>query len=381
MAGEHYLEFMNFSTGARLGISTGETGNVPTGISPTVVFSNGFRRLTTSKGQNVPGSIEVDLPFNHPLIPFTDKTLLIDWRRDEAFNIDWYRHQIGFIRDNTYVNQSGKKTQTIRAIGINGLLSWYIVAWDAGVANRTSFSAAKAETIMKTLVLRNAVAASATVAAGRDRQGADYGISNEADAARGNTIDWTANRAHTLLEELQAIALIGGGDFELTYLTPTTRQFIWRALVDKSATVTFAENLDNMTNVRFKRDRGLEKTASVVGGRGENADRDIVVRTGTNYSATNDIEMFVGATDIEFGETAQLQARGDAKLRESESRDEFSFDIVQTQGTAYKRDYIEGDLVSAVRPDGVKVTQQIGSTTISWQPGQAEQITVEVRTR
>jgi len=381
MAGEHYLEFLHPTTGARLGITTGSTGNIPTGVSQSEVFSNGFTRLIVNKTQNSPGLIQFDIPHDHPLLPFLDKTQVIDWRRDEAFGIDWYRHQVGFIRDSTYTSTHGNQDQTISAVGMNDILRWYIIAWDAAVANRTVFTAAKAETIMKTLVARNAIASTATVAAGRDRQGADYGISNEADSARGNTIDWTANRSHTLLEELQALALIGGGDFELTYLTSTTRQFVWKALVDKSATVIFSEILDNMDNIRFRRNRGQESTAAIVGGRGENDDRDIVVRTGTNYSATNDIEMFVNATDIEYGATAQLQARGDAKLREVESRDEFTFDVLQTQGTAYKRDYVEGDLVSAVKPDGTRVTQQIWGTIINWQPGNIEEIKVEVRTR
>jgi hypothetical protein len=305
---------------------------------------------------------------------------VVDWRRDQKYGVDWYRHQVGFIRDPSYYSNKGNRYVVVQAMGIKGLLSWYIVAYDAGVANKTLFTAAKAETIMKTIVNTNCVAAVATVANGRDRQGADYGISIEADSARGNTIDWTANRTHSVLEELQAISLIAGGDFDLAYLTPTTRQFTWVPFVDKTADVRFAESLGNMDNVIFRILRATESTVAIVGGRGEGTDRDIVVRTGPNFAATNDIEMFVNATDIEKGATAQLQARGDSKLADVQARDEFSFGVVQTEATVYKRDYIEGDLVTAFRPDGVSVTTQIWGSTISWNPGEAERIGVEVRT-
>lgn len=380
MPGQHYLEFLDFTTGTRLGISTGETGDVSPPSVGAVDASNGFRRLTTRKVVNSPGSIEFEVPSAHPLLQFADKTIVVDWRRDQKYGIDWYRHQIGLIRDPSYFSNKGNRYVTVSAMGLKGLLSWYIVAWPAAVNLKTLFTAEKAETVMKNIVKSNCVSGSNTSALGRDRTGPDYGISNEGDGTRGNTINWTANRTHSVLEELQAIALIAGGDFDLEYLTPTTRRFVWVPVVDKTATLTFAESLGNMDNVVFRVLRSTESTVAIVGGRGEGTDRDIVVRTGPNFAATNDIEMFVNATDIEKGATAQLQNRGDSKLYDVQARNEFSFGVVQTESTVYKRDYVEGDQVSAIKPDGTTTTVQIWGTTINWYPGEAERISVEVRT-
>jgi hypothetical protein len=381
MPGEHYLEFRDFVTGARLGITTGSTGNRPTGVSSSEIFENGFRRITVRKVQNTPGSMDFDLPYNHPLLPLADKTLVIDWRRDVSRGIDWYKHLVGLTRDYAYSSSRGDRFVTVSAVGLKALLNWYIVAWPAGVTDRTSFAAQPAETIMKLLVARNCVTATATAAAGRDRNAPDYGISAVVTAGLGNSISWTANRSHSVLEELQAIALIGGGDFDLTYLTGTTRSFVWLPFISKTTTVKFSENLGNMDNIRFRRERSSEQTVAIVGGQGDTTDRDIVVRTGPNFASTNDIETFINATDIDKGLTAQLQARGDTKLQDLQSRDEFLFSVIQTEGLAYKRDYVEGDFVSAVRPDGVTVTQQIWGSTIDWKPASSETIQVEMRTR
>lgn len=381
MAGEHYLELRSFTTGARLGVVTGATASGGQA-------RNGFRRLIVRRQVNAAGAIEVELPGDHPLLPLADKTLILDWRRDAARAIPWYLEHVALFRDPEYQSSHGARAWTLRAPGLPILLDWYQILWPAGVASRTVFSAVAAETIMKTLTTRNAVAATATAAAGRDRNAPDYGISSAADAAGGTTISWTANRTNTLLEELQAIALIGGGDFELAYVSATSFEFRFHAGqlgTNKSASIVFAENLGNMDNVRLRQLRSQERTVALIAGQGEGADRDTVIRTGTNFASGNDIEDFIDARDIEKGATAQLQARGDQKLDAAKARDEFSFDVVQTQGTYYgpsgAGSYTLGDLVSARRPDGVTVTQQVYGVTIDWDAAGKETIGVEVITK
>src|SRR5581483_6514492 len=113
---------------------------------------------------------------------------------------------------------------------------------------------------------------------------------------------------------------------------------------------------------------------------------NLSTRTGPNYSATNDIEVFVDAKDLGAGDTAAARsARGDKRLDELQARDEFLFDVVQTQGTYYgpsgTGSYTLGDLVSAVRPDGTSVTQQVYAVNLGWAPGELESVGVEVRTQ
>lgn len=382
MAGEYYLELRNFTSGARIAIVTGATGSGS-------AARNGFLKLSCRRQVNAPGLLQFDVPADFPgLWSLADKTQAILFRRDAARSIDWTREFVGLVRDASYQSQRGEKRVTLSCPGLLSILSWYHVLWPAGTASRTTFTGAKAETIMKTLTTYNAVAASATAAAGRDRNAADYGVSVAADAAGGSTLDWTANRSHTLLEELQALALVGGGDFDLAYASATSRELRFYAGQlgsDKSALITFAENLGNMDNVRFARARSSERTVALVAGGGQGSVRTTTTRTGTNYGATNDIETFVDARDLNPDTAAARQARGDARLDELESRDTFSFDVVQTQGTYYgpsgTGSYALGDLVTAVRPDGVAVTQQVYGVTLGYAPGALEDIKIEVRTR
>jgi len=383
MAGESYIELRDLTTGARTAIVTAATGS-------GAAARNGFLTMDCRRVVNAPGLLQFDVPGDFPgLWALADKTQAILYRRDVARGVDWYKEFVGLIRDTSYRSQRGQRRVTLSCPGLLSILSWYHVLWPAGVASRTAFTSAKAETIMKTLTTYNAVAASATTGAGRDRNARDYGVSVAADAAGGNTIDWSASRAHTLLEELQGLALVGGGDFDLAYASSTSRELRFYAGqlgTDRSASITFAEVFGNMDNIQFARARSSERTAALVAGAGQESARTTTVRTGTNYSSTNDIETFVDAKDLGAADSASArQARGDRRLDELESRDAFAFDVVQTSGTYYGPSgvgsYTLGDLVSAVRPDGVAVTQQVYAVSIGWRAGELEAVKVEVRTR
>lgn len=376
MAGEHYIEVRDFVSGDRLGIITGAT---------STVGSNGLRRLLASREVNGPGRIELEVPATHPLMPLADKTLLLDWRRDTRRGIPWYLEQAYLARDAKYRSNRGERSRTIYGEGLLSILDWYHVLWPAGTTNRTAFSAVVAETVMKTIVTYNATA-SATSGNGRDRTAPLYGVAVESDGAGGNVVTWTAARSRTVLQELQALALIGGGDFDLEYTTPTTRTFRWytgQRGQDKSALITFAENLGNIDNVEITQRRSQERTAAVVAGQGEGEDREFVTRLGPNYASGNDIEMFVDARDIALGATAALQDRGDQKLSEVQARVEYTFDVLQTQGTYYGPSgagaYSLGDLVTA-RIDSTSDVLKIMAVTMEWRPGEKESIGIEVGT-
>lgn len=376
MAGEHYIEVRDFVSGDRLDIITGATS---TG------GPNGFRRLLATREVNGPGRIELEVPANHPLMPLADKTLLLDWRRDTKRGIPWYLEQAYLARDAQYRSNRGERVRTVFGVGLLGILDWYHVLWAAGTANRTTFSNVAAETVMKTLVTYNATT-SATTGNGRDRTAPLYGVAVETNGAGGNPITWTAARSRTVLQELQAIAQIGGGDFDLEYTTATTRTFRWYAGQrgqDKSALITFAENLGNIDNVEITHRRSQERTAAVVAGQGEGTARETQTRTGPNYASGNDIEMFVDARDIALGAAAALQDRGDQKLSEVQARVEYTFDVLQTQGTYYGPSgagaYSLGDLVTA-RVDSTPDVLKIMAVTMEWRPGEKENIGIEVGT-
>jgi hypothetical protein len=103
-----------------------------------------------------------------------------------------------------------------------------------------------------------------------------------------------------------------------------------------------------MANPTYIDNRTVERTVAIVGGQGEAEERAIEVVTGTNYATSNDIEMFVGATDVDT--TSGLITRGNQKLSETEAVEIFDFDVLQTASTQYGTHYQLGDLVTAINP-------------------------------
>lgn len=376
MAAEYTAELRDFVSGTRLGLVTGALGDGP-------LAQNGFTRLQVIKQVNSPGRVEMVVPGDFSLLPLPDKTLVIIRRRDLARGLAWRIEFVGVIEDMESLSKSGRSTVALRGVGLLGILDWYGVLWPAGVANRTVWTSTPAETILKTLVTYNAVAASATTGNGRDVSIAGAGVSVAADAAGGTSREWTANRSRTLLAELQALALVAGGDFDLVHLTSTTREFRFypgQRGTDRTATAIFSKGYDNIDNIAFKRIRSTERTIALVAGEGTGTARTTASTTGANYSASNYKELFVDARDMRDATTAALQARGTQRLDELLSRDVFTFDVIQTESSYYGGSYDFGDLVTAVRPDGVAVIQQIYRVTLNWQESGREDIKVELQT-
>ena len=280
----------------------------------------------------------------------------------------WRREFVGFYRNLNWQQPDIEKA-VLTCNGIMALLSWRTVAYPAGVANRTRFINQSAETIAKVLVTRNATTAG-TVADGRLRDvPAGYprsGTLVEVDSEGGNSLDWfCANR--NLLNTLQELSDVGGGDFDVVKVSDTTWEFRWyddQLGDDKTDDVTFAVELGNMANPFYSEAYQDEKTIAIVGGQGEADDREYVVREGENLRTDNDIEVFVDAKDVDS--TEGLNARGDSRLEELQMREEFSFDVLQAPATRYGEDYDLGDIVTAINPfTGVDYTMKIKSVTVS----------------
>ena len=160
----------------------------------------------------------------------------------------------------------------------------------------------------------------------------------------------------------------------------TTREFRYypgQRGTDRSATVTFSLEYGNMRNPKVRIDRSAERTVALIAGQGEGADRQVRVRTGVNYTATNDIEMFVQATDIDAKRTdalTALDARGDSALDEARAHTTFDFDVIQAGARVYGRDYDLGDLVRAryTNPSGITIdsVQRIVGVEVSVEPSE-----------
>lgn len=338
-----------------------------------------FGRLAYTKQRNAPGISSFNLPSNHPAVSyFTDKCQVEIWRRNPSMGLDWHADFYGLYREPERRGGVVPGVFTAVAPGQMSMLAWRHVAYKAGTANRSEYSNLPAETVMKSLVTYNATS-SATTGAGRIRTGSISGvtIAVEEDNTGGNTVNWSCAWAQ-LLETLQLLANDAGGDFDLIKTGATSWEFRWyegQRGTDKSSTVIFSEELGNMGNPIYREKRLGEKTAIIVGGSGEGDFREVVTRTGPNYSATNDIEFFVDARGITT--TAGLNARGDAEAQKLRARSEFDFKALQIPSTFYGVHYVLGDLVTTRSPfsgaessqvvDRVTVTRDVGGESVDVQ--------------
>lgn len=350
---------------------------------------NGYLQLSYRKERNKAGRFQLVLPDDHPtLAQFADKDQVEVWRRNLGAGIGWYCDFHGIFRaEQLEETADGQGRSILSGPGALARLGWYHVLWPAGLANRTVFTAAKAETVIKALVQYNAVVADATTANGRDRQAPGYGIALQADAAGGNTISWNCGQRRNLLVELQELARIAGGDLDLIKTAANTwelRFYAGQRGTDKTATLVFARERGNLRNLKYSRNREREATAAIVGGQGEEALRRLRARTGAGYAAANDIETFVDARQA--ATDAELDAAGDAALDALRSRDQFSAELIQTPSCRYgpSPGHFElGDLVTVVYPRVGAIQQVISAIEVGYAPGSnpIEQVRGEFATR
>ena len=336
-----------------------------------------FTSLAYTKRVNAPGVVSYKLHSDHDAISLHEHRGQIEvWRRNADLGIDWYCDFYGLYLDHEY-QYVDYDVWTARGYGLNWLLSTRHVAWYASTADRSKFTSAAAETILKTLVDYNA-GPNATTGNSRLRNGAITGLSIQADGAGGNTLDWYC-AWQNLLSTCQKLARVAGGDFDIVRTSATTTEFRWyedQLGTDRSSTVIFALERGNMARPHYRYNRAEEKTAVIVAGQGEEDDRKTSVRTSSDYSAANDVEGFKDARNR--SSTAGLQTAGDQYLDEKRAKQELTFDVLQTPACLYGEHYFLGDLVTARYH--TTLTQKIVGVTVEFASGQ-ERISLELETQ
>jgi hypothetical protein len=340
-----------------------------------------FLFLSFGRKVNWSGSFVLRLAGNHRVAgQMVDGDMVVVLRKDGTAG-NWRREFVGIYQD---LDQQDAEPGTFTASGIDdqAVLGWRIVAWKASTTNRSLFTARPAETIATTLVTTN-LGAGALATSGRELDGVLPDLTVAADEGQGAVM--TLGCAwQNLLEALSDVAAVGGGDFSLAANEDLDGwAFDWhpgQLGADRRAEVVFAIGRGNMGRPRYRLQRMAEKTAAIVGGTGERAERQIVVRYGAGHSAARHRELFVDAADIDS--QAGWQGRGDQALYRARAVEEFGFDVLQTPGLRYGRDYFLGDLVTAVNPfTGAAIDQQITAlnVVVASQPERIELIEVETR--
>ena len=297
------------------------------------------------------------------------------WRRDDENSITPYADFFGFQRDRFYeTDDNGTTTYVAVLQEQSDLLRRGAIEYRANVANRSLFSAVATETILKTLVTRNATS-SGTTADGRDRNVDAWGafVSVAADTAAGSTQTLSC-MGENLYEVLQSVANAGGLDFSLVKTGARAWQFRTATLLgtDRStgaSAVTFALQYGNMRRPSLRSNRQAEKTVVTAGGQGVDTARAIRTRTGANYDATvNSYELFINSS--QYTTNAGLDSAADERLEELRARDSLSFQPIQVPSTLYGKHYFLGDKIKAFFL-GKEYTPQIRRVEISVDAGNA----------
>lgn len=342
-----------------------------------------FRQLAYSEQVNAPGVCTFDLRASHPAVQYlVDKAQIEVWWRDVSSGIAWYQDFDALFRDEENSAPDGVDQITAICPGVLSMLDWRINAYAAGVANKSSWTSLPAETVMKNQITNN-FTSTATTANGRDSLGtfADRTITVQANASAGATIASWTNARKGVLGDLQDLAQIGAGDFDLIKTAAATWDFRFypgQRGTNRQATVLFALERGNMANPVLKRSRAQSRTVAIVGGQGEGAARAIVVRTGPDFGTSNNIETFIDGRNQTA--TAALQAQGDAALQEARDTIDFSFDVLQTPATLYGKHYFVGDLVTA-RYRGVSFVLQVAGANVGLEASGQRTIKIDMRIR
>jgi len=331
----------------------------------------GVLSLAYRKAVNAPGLLVFSLNADDTAASFLEHRGIVEvWRKDAG--VAWYRDFTGLILRRSY-KYTDRNVVTVYCPGIIWLLGTRGVAYYAGTADKTVFTADAAETIANALVKFNATS-SATTTAGRIRNGAISGLSVETASTARNTLDWYC-AWDNLLESLQNLAKAGGGDFDVVPLS-TAGTFQWRWYTgqlgtDRTATVTFSLDYGNMAQPTYDYDRREEAGIVIVLGQGEGSSRATVTRT----SGDSDVELLADARDVET--TAGLRARGDARLIAYKPVQEFAFQVIPTAGCTYGLHYFLGDLVTARYGSVIEVTRKITAVNVTLEENGREVIEPE----
>jgi len=338
-------------------------------------YSDGFLDIVVTRAVNGIDMLRIVYEGSSDAVPYCTYGSIIEvWREDNSVSIAYYREFAGIIR---YIETViGEITLvTMQAVGFNALLADRIVAWPAGVANRSVFNAVPAETALKLLFDYN-LGANATVANGRITDGVLSGTTAYSTTGAGNAISISV-AGQNLLTAMQRIQENAGGDFALVFTAPNTFDFQWytgQLGLNRSADVVFNIGNGTIGQLRIITDRIVDATAAIVAGQGEGALRQYVTRPTTLPTGLDLRERWVDARNQSV--TAQYQQAGDIVLAEAErQRGRVEAQILQSDALRYGRDYFFGDIVSVY--DGTTMlTRKIQSIGLHFASDGSEAIDV-----
>lgn len=337
---------------------------------------------------NSPGMAILTVPVNHPLVSVLADDLIMEIHISYPATVatpgvaNWGVDFTGIYRDKQIATDAqGNYYYLLYFPGATEILTRSIVGYRAGTNNESQFTARTAKEIMQQLITMNCTAAATTVN-GRVRSinvVNSLGFINLGGAVYPSTTINYSCAYKNVLECLQELSDLSSIDFAVVLVVGISNTNFGVILypgqlgTDRSTTVIFDVNLDNIKGGNLTGDRLREKTVAIVGGQGEGAARSIAVRTGANYGTTNDYEIFA---DARGNTNTELNDIGDAKLADLIAKETVQVDIAPGLGYVYRKHYALGDRVT-VRFAGISQIKKITEVEVSF--GQDRQATIQIR--
>ena len=353
-----------------------------------------YRTFSFSKIVNEGGSCTIEMHGKGAKVSlFTLDGQIEIWRRDIAYNIDWYLEWEGFIRKFLYeFDDSGDLKFTVNAFTYNSLLKRRIIAYTAGSAQ--TVKSAPADDVMKSIVREN-LGSDATVLNGRLLGGVMPGLSVAADTSEADLFSGQNSYKEVfaiLLEISKAnsvdfdIVGVGDGLFEFrtyyptrgTNLTTDGLSVTTGLNSSGNAPVIFNPLLGNMGSPSYEEDRSEEKTVVIVAGQGTEENRNIVIAYSPAYtdSLYNQIEKNSDSRNSEGND--DLDSDAAFALSESQQKQVFNFDPIQTPTAAYGNQYNWGDYVTAQFGNLAGVNKRVMKVDVSVDDSGKEKISLEL---
>ncbi len=340
---------------------------------------------------NTIGMAVLTVPEGHPILDLLEDDMVINIylgvpdsnSMSSPGNYIWRQHWVfdyeGLYRDRQITTDAdGNIYYLLFFPSMMEILSRYIVAWPAGVDFRSIFHTYPMAQTLNMVIRRNCTS-EATAASGRLRTATVIRNLAYTGHASGSAIASYTAGTRNVLELMQELAPLCNFDFDVVpeWTFPGNyifKQYAGQLGTDKSATVVFDLALDNLGAANMYGDRLREKTVAIVGGAGTGEDRTYVIRTGDNYSATNDYEVFVDASTET--DTATLEDLGDARLGELKATAKINASIIASLGYVYRQHYNHGDLVT-VQIGDVSVVRKIDAVDVTFSQNQRVDVRLE----
>ena len=272
---------------------------------------------------------------------------------------------------------SSVRSLQITAVGMMALLGDRIIAYKSAIANRSLFTAAPAETIIKTLFSYN-IGASATTANGRLLNGVISGMSTAASSGAGTALTVSCSMKN-LLQTMQETAVTGGGDIDLLYTAPASWSLVWytgQRGSDRSADVILSVPTGTISELVITTDRVNDFSSVIIGGAGVNKARVYTTRPSSLPTDLDSREFYADAKGTGNVSTAAMNQQGTTLLRQqSRRRVTYKAKIIQGGSLRYGRDYFLGDLVT-IRDNNTDVIQKVQGVTLDFDADGRETVNV-----